>query len=357
MRLSQIRIKNVRNIRDALVDPGPNLNILFGNNGSGKTSLLESIHLLGRAGSFRTKHFSEIISNEARELVVSGSIDLRNHLSRRIGIRLENKKRTIRIDGAEVHSRLELLECFPLQFISPLSYLLIEGPPILRRQFVDWGVFHDQEQYAEEWKRFKRCLSQRNSTLKSASAGSKGVWDAEFEKYGTIIARRRKEYLDELRPYVESVGKELLPYNNVVFEFFRGWDLNQELHEALRKDYRNDLKFGFTHSGPHKSDLILKVDDRTCKSFLSRGQTKLLVLAMKLAQIKLLIDKRNIFTSVLIDDFCAELDRENSIKLKTFLSDMGLQCFITAMDRESVGTLYGINTTVFHVERGHIQAI
>lgn len=357
MRLGQIRIRNVRNIRDALVDPGPNLNIVLGTNGSGKSSLLESIHLLGRAGSFRTKHISEIINHEAKELVISGDIKQKTDLTHRIGINLGNRKRTIRIDGTEVHSRMELLECFPLLFISPLSYLLIEGPPNMRRQFVDWGVFHLEQQYPDEWKRFKRCLTQRNSTLKVGNVSSKGVWDAEFVKYGTIITRRRKEYLDQLLPYLEEIVEELLPSIHVVFEYFEGWNLNQELHEVLTEEYRKDLQFGYTHSGPHKSDLVLKVNDRSCKSFLSRGQTKLLVLAMKLAQIKLLIDKRNKFTSLLIDDFCAELDRGNSKKLKQFLSDMDLQCFITAMDRDSVGTLCGINSTLFHVEHGHIDAI
>lgn len=357
MGLYQISIRNVRNIREAQVDLGSNLNIVFGNNGSGKSSLLESIHLLGRARSFRTKHIAEVINNQAKELFVSGKIGDQNDLIHRIGVRLGNQKKAIRVDGMEVHSGVGLLECLPLQFISPLSYLLVEGPPTLRRQYLDWGLFHLEEEYSDEWKRFKRCLAQRNSALKSGCAPKNGVWNAEFAKYGTIIAERREQYLNQLRPYLESIGAELLPSNKVVFEYDRGWDWNQELGQMLVQDYRKDLKFGFTHTGPHKSDLVLKVHGRTCKSFLSRGQIKILVLAMKLAQIKFLIEKKKKFTSLLIDDFCAELDSGNSIKLKKFIFDMNVQSFITATDRESVGTLCDLNTTLFHVEQGYIRAI
>jgi DNA replication and repair protein RecF len=357
MRLNQIRIDNVRNINNAIVDPGPNLNIMLGSNGSGKSSFLESIYLLGRAGSFRTNHASEIINREARRLLVCGNIQGQSDIVHRIGVCFENKKKTIRIDGRDVYSRVDLLECFPLQFISPHSYLLVEGPPNTRRQFLDWGVFHWEVHYPEEWKRFKRCLIQRNTALKAKSSRIDRIWDVEFVKYGTIVADRRKEYLEELRPFIREIGETILPSRRIEVDYFAGWDLCQDLDQALAEDYKRDSKFGFTHRGPHKGDLLFKIDGQVCKSYLSRGQTKLFVLVLKLAQIRLQIQKRNRFGSLLIDDFCAELDRENAQKLKQFLSDLDLQCFITAMDRESVGPLYGLQSTLFHVEQGQITAI
>lgn len=250
-----------------------------------------------------------------------------------------------------------MLEYFPLQIVTPLSYLLIEGSPTIRRQFMDWGVFHLERSYPEEWKRFKRCLNQRNSALKVQKRSDKEVWDFEFAKYGTIVARRRQEYLIQLLPYMQNIGDQMLPSKIFEVDYFPGWDSQQELATILKKDFQRDSKFGFTHSGPHKSDLLLKINGRSCKSYLSRGQVKLLVLVMKLAQIKLLIDQRDIFGSLLIDDFCAELDSKNSNSLKQFLSDLDLQCVLTAMDRDSVGTLCGINSTLFHVEQGCVQVI
>ncbi|MGH8557551.1 MAG: DNA replication/repair protein RecF [Methylococcales bacterium] len=355
MRLNEIRIANLRNIREAVVHPGPKINIIFGDNGSGKSSFLESIHLLSRANSFRTNHVSEIINLRARQLVVSGTIELDNRLIKKITVGLKDKKRGIRIDGVEGFSRSDLLKCFPLQFVSLISYLLIEGPPTTRRQFLDWGVFHMEPAYSEEWKRFRRCLLQRNTLLKAGRLAGSGVWDIEFEKYGTIVAARRKSYLEQLVPIIQELGERILPSKSIIIEYFPGWDLDQGLNKSLIRDFKRDFKFGFTHSGPQKSDLVLKVDGRNCKGHLSRGQIKLLVLTIKLAQIKLLIDKGKAFGTLLIDDFCAELDNRNLKMLKQFLSDMDFQCFITAMDRNNLGTLCGIDPTLFHVEQGCIK--
>jgi DNA replication and repair protein RecF len=357
MKLKKLRIANVRNIRDAVVRPGPNLNIVFGNNGSGKSSLLESIYILGRAHSFRTKQSAEVISAESKELSVHGSVESEQGITQKIDVSIGHGKKTIRIDGTEVRTRINLLHSFPIQFISPLSYLLIEGPPTMRRQFMDWGLFHSESQFPEEWKKFKRCLIQRNMALKDGNSTVQRVWDVEFAKYGTMIAHSRKTYLDELLPYLEEIADQLLPAKKIVFEYFPGWDLSKSLSDVLIRDCRRDRKFGFTNSGPQKSELTLKINKRTCKSLLSRGQIKLLVLAMKLAQINLLVDKRNSFGSLLIDDLCAELDGSNLKNVKQFLSDKNLQCFVTAMDPNSLGTLCGVNTTLFHVEQGRLQEI
>lgn len=357
MNLSKIKVINVRNIRDAVVNPGPNLNIILGDNGSGKSSFLESIYLLGRADSFRTHRNLEIINSETNQLSVFGVLKLSNESENVIGVNIGNKKRTIKINGGEVNSRVELINYFPLQIVTPLSYLLIEGSPSVRRQFLDWGLFHSEKNYPDEWKRFKRCLTQRNSALKIGKESYNGIWDVEIVKYGTIIARRRQEYLIQLKPFIANFAEQMLPSMQVDIEYAPGWDSNIELASALRNDFKKDLKFGYTHSGPHKGDLFFRINGRFCKTYLSRGQIKILVLVLKLAQIKLQNEKTQNFGSLMIDDFCSELDLKNTNNLKQFLSDLKLQCFITAMDRSSVGNLCGIDSTLFHVEQGRINKI
>lgn len=357
MRISQIRIENVRNIKEATINPGLRLNIILGANGSGKSSLLESIHLLGRADSFRTNRYLDVIQRDTTRLGVSGLINTEGNLTHRINVVIDKKRRSISIDGTETGSRSELIKRFPLQFLSPLSYLLIEGPPNVRRQFIDWGVFHSQRPYPEEWKRFRRCLIQRNAALKTKNRSMQGIWNDEFAKYGTIISERRKDYLDQVLPYVQDISDQMLPTKKVSLAYLTGWDDNLKLDQVLENDLERDMKFGFTHSGPHKSDLLVTVHGRPGRSFLSRGQIKLLVIAMKLAQIKLLMDQKNRCTSLLIDDFCTELDRRNATRLKHFLHDIELQCFLTATDRNSIGSFCGIDSTLFHVEQGHVRTI
>ena len=357
MGLRSLRITNVRNIAEAVVHPGPNVNIILGENGSGKSSFLEAIYILARAESFRTRSVSEGIRFNEQELVVNGELQVSGDLDSRVGVRIRRGEKTIRIDGTESFSKARLIRLFPLQFISPMSYQVIEGSPRFRRHFMDWGVFHLEDDYRTEWKRFNRCLSQRNRLLKERSRPDLRAWDCEFVKYGTIVAGRRQDYIRKLIPYMQGIGQQMLPGKELTVDYHHGWDPRDELDIALNTASARDLRFGFSHLGPHKGDLAVKVDGRSCKAYLSRGQIKLLVLVMILAQIKLLANERNIVASLLIDDFCAELDSRNSSILKNFLSDSGLQCFITAMDRNSLGTLCGINSTLFHVERGQVKPI
>lgn len=357
MWLSKIRINNVRNIDDAVIYPGRHLNFIFGKNATGKSAILESICILAQGSSFRTNHLKEAIGLGGGILSVNGIVDAGNEFHNKISVSVKRKGTKIVINGAEARSRGELLEYFPVQFISPLSYLLIEGSPIFRRQFIDWGVVHLEHLFLDEWKRFKRTLIQRNATLRSGNGSQARVWDIEFAKYGTIVAKSRKRYLNRLVPHLQGIAEKLLPARNVTIQYFPGWSSEEELLNTLEKDFSKDRKFGYTCSGPQRGDFLIKVDAKNCRSYLSRGQIKLLVLSLKLAQITLQIERKGRFGGFLIDDLCAELDRENINILKGILAETDFQCFITALDRGSLGPLCGISSPMFHVEHGCVTPL
>lgn len=353
--LTKLQIRNIRNIREAMINPGKNLNIIVGRNGSGKTSLLESIFLLGRGKSFRTARISEVTTKELAGFSVSGTIEDDTGICRKVVLGIKDKKKIMRIDGFEINSRLDLLYCYPLQFISPTIHSIVDGPPTNRRLFMDWGLFHSDELYPKEWKRFSRCLKHRNFLLRRGGKEDTNVWDVEFARYGTIIGDKRKAYIDELRPYLEETVEFMIPALKIEIRYSAGWNVDFGLLNDLESERTKDLKIGYTFSGPHKGDIDLNVGLRSCRTFLSRGQIKLLALSMKLAQIKFMIESNKKFCTLLIDDFCAELDRSNLKKVKQFISDLDIQCFITATDRSSIGSLCGVQSTMFHVEQGDIR--
>lgn len=357
MWLSKMRINNVRNINDAIIFPERHLNFFLGKNATGKSTILESIYILGHGSSFRTGHLKEAIGSGRSILSVNGFVNTDNQLTNKISVSVTRKATNIAINGSQAGSRGELLEYFPVQFISPLSYQLIEGPPIYRRQFIDWGVVHLEYLFLEEWKRFKRSLIQRNATLRSGNGTQVSVWNLELAKYGTIVAERRKRYLDLLGPHIQCIAEKLLPSIKITLQYFPGWGSENELLNALEKDFAKDRKFGYTCSGPQRGDFSVKIDGKHCRSYLSRGQIKLLVLSLKLAQINLQIERKKKFGSFLIDDLCAELDRKNIDILKGILAETEFQCFITALDRGTLGTLCGISSPMFHVEHGRINLI
>ena len=143
MSLSRISVTGIRNLQPVTLNPSPRVNILYGDNGSGKTSLLEAIHLLGMARSFRSTRLTPVISHDQSNCTVFGLVEMVNGQSSALGIsRDRNGEARIRINGQSVRSATELAEALPLQLINPDSFRLLEGAPKLRRQFLDWGVFH-----------------------------------------------------------------------------------------------------------------------------------------------------------------------------------------------------------------------
>jgi len=359
MGIKNIEIKNVRNIRQANLNLNPNFNVLFGKNGSGKTSILEGLYLLGNGSSFRTTKLSQIIQNNYNELVVSGTVSNLNDFPIKLGISIQKQNRRIKVGGKDAKSRVELLEHLPLQIVYPGNLSMIEGSPKNRRQFIDWGVFYEDSEYINDWKLFKRALKQRNGLLKLKQRKDLEIWDFELAKYGTIVGKKREKYLANLEPYFRLIANEFLSFSEIEFRYVRGWDSDKELLNVLNDDREKDLKIGWTQSGPHKGDVIIVMDGHIAKSFVSRGQMKQIVLALKLAQLKILRSKKTNFRSgcFLIDDICAELDSTNLGILMDYIKSMDVQCLITTLNRPSISSLCDSNSSMFKVEHGSVKAV
>ncbi len=357
MGLNHLIINNIRNINNASITPNKNFNLIFGKNASGKSSFLEAIYILGTGNSFRTNKLHEFIAFEKDNCLVSGNVDLDLQNNTQMGISFSNSERIIKIDSIKYYTRAALAQKLPLQIIYPGSNQIIEGSPKIRRQFLDWGIFHLIPQYFSEWNRYRRALNQRNALLKSKDFSDMEIWDRELSICGTIVTNHRIEYLKKYKQYLLNICKTFLPNKDIQIKFNCGWKTFKTFEEILIEDRARDIKFGFTHSGPHRCDLDILVNGTLAKSFCSRGQIKLLVLAIKLAQINLQTKIKNQFGCLLIDDFCSELDKNNSDILIKYIMDLNLQCFITAIDKIEITNFYNENTTMFHVEHGLISTM
>ena len=357
MSLQKLDIYSLRNIQKASIEPSPGINLITGENGSGKSSLLEAIFILGRARSFRATHIKQVIQFEKQELIVSGQSKHKSGNTFHLGIQLNGKTREIRINQENCH-KAELAYSLPVLLIHPKSYKLLDAGPQVRREFLDWGVFNDEDDFLLHWRKYKKSLQQRNSLLKNRQANQINVWNTELVQYGTIVSRYRKNYLEKLESIFYELSHYFLNFETIELKYLCGWNESETFNQVLASDLDKDLRYGYTHSGPHRCDFQLLVNGRLAKDFVSRGQLKLLMLALKLAQVKLINQEKDTFVCVLVDDLTAELDTLNKAKLLKYLSELDCQVFLSTTELSNFGDLSELDSyKVFHVEQGDIQFI
>ncbi|WP_432742945.1 DNA replication/repair protein RecF [Methylobacter sp. G7] len=358
MSLLKLDIYSVRNIDKESIIPSPTINLIVGENASGKSALLEAIFILGRAKSYRCSAIKSVINFTKDRLVVSAQILQENGSQLHIGIQLDGKNSEIHINQQAKQKRSDLAYALPLQLIHPKSYELLDAGSQIRREFLDWGVFNNDSNFLPAWRKFKKALSQRNALLKTKRFEQINVWDKELVYYGTIVDSFRQQYLEKFKPvFIEIIGRFLI-LDGIDLKLVSGWDTAKEFNQILIEDRDKDLRYGFTHSGPHRGDFQLWVNNRLAKDFVSRGQLKLLVMSLKLAQVQLLANEQSQTGCILIDDFAAELDVINRAKLLNYLSEMACQVFITATEKNDFGDLSQIkNYKMFHVEHGTIKSV
>jgi len=357
MTLLKLDVFSVRNIHSASIQPSPKLNLIIGANASGKSSLLEAIFILGRARSFRSNHIKQAISFEQTQLIVAAQHGQYNGSVSNIGIQTDGKQSEIRIDQ-ENRQKADLAYALPVQLIHPKSYRLLDAGPQIRREFLDWGIFNHNQQFLPNWRKFSKALQQRNVLLKTRQLKQLSAWDKELIEYGNLVNDFRKKYIQVLQPEFLQMANQFLETIQIELRFNGGWDESHTLEQIFKTDLEKDLRYGFTHSGPHRADFLTFHDKRLAKDFLSRGQQKLLMLALMLSQVNLLNNEAQNNCCILIDDLTAELDTVNRSKLIKYLAGIGCQVFMTSTELSDFGDLSALeNYKVFHVEHGCIQQL
>jgi len=325
-------------------------------NASGKTSLLEAIFFLGRGRSFRSGRAELLTRHGARTSVLAARVFVHGSV-RPLGIRLSDAGIEARFGGRPVGGLAELATLLPAQAIDPEVHLLIEGGPQERRRYLDWGVFHVEPSFVEQWRRYQRALRQRNAALRAAgSEAMVRAWDPELLEAGALVAGHRERYLERLAPYVARVGGRLLG-RALDISLHRGWPVDRTLDEAMAASWPRDRERGMTHSGPHRADVVIRYDSVPARDRLSRGQQKLAAAALLLGQLACDAEGGSEVSALLVDDPAAELDSENLDRLLTEIVALPTQLFVTALDRGNPALEKLPAGNRFHVEQGSVTRL
>jgi DNA replication and repair protein RecF len=351
MSLALLRLGDFRSLRAAELQLEPRLNLITGANGSGKTTVLEAIYLLGRGRSFRSRHSEQLIRHGARRFWLHGqTLPEPGH---RIGLACDLEEGLeVRVDEHTPDTLAELSDVFPVQIIDPGIHRLVEDGPMLRRRWLDWAVFHVEPQFMRAWQSFTRALKQRNAALKAGMDAK--LWDHDLVRLGTLLTTARRRVVEQLQPHWGQALRELDAVE-ASLSFYQGWGQELKLEQALSAQLPRDRERGTTSIGPHRFEVPLRVAGHPAREVVSRGQQKILGAAMALAMARYVAEVAGRVSTLLLDDPAAELDSGHTRRLLDAVARLDGQLIVTTLHPED--TALGMPDTVFHVEQGGVKRV
>ena len=334
MYISKIDITNFRLIQNLSFSFNSTLNILVGNNGSGKTSILEAISILAVGKSFRTNNLLNVINKEYCEFIVKSSViyDVNDRVIN-LSIKRDSQcKKTLRLNKKNI-TVSESAKALPF-FVFHSDYLInLVNIRQDRLKLINWGLFHVEHNFNSIWKKYNNILKNRNKLLKNKTNYNYiKAWDVEFAKVSNEIFDVKSFYFQQLKEYFYIYIKKFLPEYNIELKYYKGWGDEFSLTELLKQSFVKDLSLGYSSLGAHRADFIISINDTPIKEVLSKGQQKLVSIALCLSSLKLLKDKYNKSYAILIDDLSSELDVNNVSIVYKYLLELNMQLIITCID-------------------------
>ncbi|WP_369039836.1 DNA replication/repair protein RecF [Stenotrophomonas maltophilia] len=363
MQIRRLSLHHLRRFDAVELLPNPGLNLLTGDNGAGKTSVLEALHLMAYGRSFRGRVRDGLVrqGHEALEIFVEWD-EQRGTLPsqrRKAGLRHSGQDWKGRLDGEDVAQLGNLCAALAVVTFEPGSHALVSGGGEPRRRFLDWGLFHVEPDFLSLWRRYSRALKQRNALLKQGGpARMLDTWDHELAEAGEPLTSRRQHYLERLQERTIALADVLAPQLGIRgLELSPGWRRHElPLADALLLARERDRQAGYTSVGPHRADWSVDFTHIPGRDALSRGQAKLTALACLLAQAEDYAEQRGEWPVIALDDLASELDRTHQARVLQRLLAGPAQIFVTATEiPAALETLSGI--TRFHVEHAQIVAV
>ncbi len=351
MYIEWLHVKNVRNLSDVRIEPGPKINVIAGPNGSGKTALLEAIHFLGRCRSFRTPGVNLVIQRHQEELRVSAGLRMPDKSQVVTGVERSRGAINIRYDNRDVSRVSEQAVRIPTITITSDSHRLVTGGPVCRRRWLDWAMFHVEPKYIEIWRNYHKALKHRNNLLKQNKEQQLVPWERAMWQAAETINRQRQAFLDELSSEMARIGRQLnIPLPKL--EYDCGWQKGIALDQCLAEHRKEDLERGNTRHGVHRSDLLISKEGRQIGHFYSNGQIKLSLAVLSLAQGNTFRQRTGRNPILLVDDLPAELDGDSQSLVIRGLAEQRGQVFLTTTEESPA--IESSRQKMFHVEHGRL---
>ena len=335
--INNLRLQHFRSYKDDSFEFDPGVNIIVGPNASGKTNLLESILVLSRGGSYRVKDTELIMFDKPWARI---SAHLHNGSERIVKLTQEPSPGKSYDIAGKPYKRLSLSHTLPVVLFEPNHLQLLSGGPEGRRSYLDDLLEQTTAGYGALRRQYRRTLAQRNALLKQTGNDHTHLfpWDVRLSELGGQIVRRRCELVERMNGQIGQLYKDLShakTETSLVYESrWLGDNYESQMLKRLETSHDTDKLRGFTSTGPHREDLVVYFDGHPAPASASRGESRTLVLGLKILELRVIRDARDTTPLLLLDDVFSELDGARRKALTNYLRDY--QTFITTTDADVV---------------------
>lgn len=337
----KIKLENFRNYENEQVLFSPDVNIIYGNNGMGKTNLIEALYFFSYARSFRAKS-KEFLRHGAEKATIELDFISKNRKQCADIVFTKDNKKKIRVNEINISKNSELLGNFICVLFTPDELSLVKDGPDKRRRFLDTSIVSLRPTYFSALSAYASCLKQKNALLKSGRVSLLDIWDEKLSEYGATIAQMRQSYINNLAEKANAAQRDISGgKEDLEVSYSHSYKIGQSKKET--KDYilekvlearKREIEYGMSLTGPHRDDLIFKINSYNAKSYASQGQQRSIVLSMKIAQMEIIKEQEDEYPQLLLDDVMSELD----ITRRDYLTEKikGKQVVISCTDLSNI---------------------
>lgn len=359
MLVKKIVLDGFRNIRDRQIDTSAKQIILTGENGQGKTNVLEAVYMLCYGTSFRTQNIKELVTHGRESFYLCSVFEDSQGLERKAEVIFSDGKKHIRLDGKDIKDRKELIYCLPCIVFSHDDIEFVRGEPENRRRFFDQTMTMYDPVFFDDLRRYKLILKQRNAAIKEQRTELLDIYDQKLASYGLQIMKSRRAVADSFSAIFPDIYNAVsLEDRGIEISYRPSW--NEELGEdgiieKLESQRDVDLKMNTTTSGPHRDRFLINDRNGLFTSSASTGQMRLASLVFRSAQAAFYRQKTGQNPIFLIDDVLLELDSQKRARYLSFLGHYN-QAFFTFLPEEKYfGSMFDMEesqTLMYTVSEG-----
>lgn len=358
MILKDIYARNFRRFKEITLDFSPGVNLFSGNNGEGKTNLLEAIYLLGISRSFRTSKDTDLINWDERFFLLTADV-IRDDIQTRIELSFSPPQKMAKVNEKKLPRMIDLIGHLRVVLFSPEDIYLIKAEPVLRRQFINILISQINHKYLHGLQSYQHILKQRNEILmrlrETSSPSLKrelDVWSEQLFELGVYLTKTRAKTIEEINPLLQGIYSRIAPER---VEIKYSASLKSNLRSELEGIESEEIRRGLTLIGPHRDDLIFYLNGVNARAYSSQGQQRSIAVCLRLAEVEYIYNQLQDYPVLLLDDITSELDMPRREYLfKTIKGKGVVQTFITATSIEGFD-LAGADVAFFKFENGRVK--